>query len=175
MVSSSSPRPSDATVFTLRPTCALAAPSFASFRDGALFWHGFGLDVIPIRPGSKATAVPWDPWVARLSPGSIKSHWRQHPDHEVGFIVGDRIIVFDADSPEALSALHAAEVRCGIEPLLVVGTRRGEHHYYRRDADISAAPSLRDLPPKLDVKTGRAMVVLPPSTGKTIIKLGASK
>ena len=42
-------------------------------------------------------------------------------------------------------------------------------------AGLLALPSARDFPKYLDVKTGRTMVILPPSTGKVIVKMGASQ
>lgn len=76
---------------------------FATPSKAALQWFLFGLDVIPVVPGTKKPAVKWDWWRARLSPTSIRAYWSRHPDHEVGFIVGDYYIVFDADSPKQLS------------------------------------------------------------------------
>lgn len=55
---------------------------------------------------------------------------------------------------------------------MIVKTRKGEHHYYRLAPGTfarSAAFSTDRFPAGIDVKTGRAMVVLPPSTGKEIL------
>ncbi len=150
-------------------------PTWANYRRAALFWFDFGLAVIPIRPGTKATSVRWDPWLADLSRLSINYHWQSYPADELGFIVGDSVVVFDADNAEALAALEAAEVRSGVTPLMVVRTKRGQHHYFRRDAGLLAMPSARDFPACLDVKIKRTMVVLPGSADKTIIKMEVSR
>jgi hypothetical protein len=138
-------------------------------------WFDFGFAVIPIRPGTKATAVKWDPWLTALSRAKIRQHWRNYPVHEVGFIVGDEFLVFDADTPAALVALEAAEVQAGVMPLLINRTKRGQHHFFKRDANALGLPCARYFPKCLDVKTGRTMVVLPPSAGKAVMTMEASR
>ena len=81
------------------------------FRDSAFRWYGFELNVIPVIPGMKRTAVKWNAWIEDFSTTAINDHWILHPDHEVGCIVGDDLIVFDADSPEAIAALVELEQR----------------------------------------------------------------
>ena len=143
----------------------------------ALKLSSFGLTIIPVVPGNKHPAVPWDPWIKKLSPSSIRAHWSHNPDHELGCIVSNLLIVFDADSPSAVAALHSIEARLGIQPALAVGTRRGEHHYFRRPIDVLAKSDshcTEKHPERIDIKTGRAMVVLPPSTGKTVLNCTVS-
>lgn len=157
---------------------ATCMPDFSGqlrYLLAALYWFAFGFQVIPILPGKKRPAVKWDKWLQGLSVDQITEYWRRNRDHEVGFIVGEDIVVFDADSAPALEALKATEARLRIDPLLVVQTTRGEHHYYRLDPSLKGARIGRHLdatPAKLDIKTGRTVVVLPPSTGKTIKRLG---
>lgn len=130
-----------------------------------------GLSPIPIVPGKKQTAVKWDPWQENLSPGKIYQYWSEHPDHEVGCIVGNGLLVLDADTPESVQALAVLEETYDIVPGMVVKTDRGEHHYYRRAPGTYAKTdnhSTEQHPDRIDVKTGRTMVVLPPSTGKQI-------
>ncbi len=144
---------------------------FASYRDAALHWHAFGLQVIPITPGTKKTTVMWDAWLAGLSPWKIIEFWTSHPDHEVGFIVGNDTIVFDADSPESIAALEELEVRFEVTPRLVVTTRKGTHHYYRLAAGTIAKSDshcTQKHPERIDVKALRGMVILAPSPGKSV-------
>ncbi len=141
-----------------------------NFRSAALEWFAFGFSVIPIKPETKTTAMYWDPWLENLSEEKILTHWEKFPNHEVGFIVGDDIIVFDADSLEAIAALTTLEWEHSLIPNLVVKTRRGEHHYFRKASGAFAKTSghgSENPNQKIDVKTGRTMVILPPSTGKT--------
>lgn len=162
------------------PSPPLASPSslitkwgpITEFVSAAMYWLGYNFNVIPIGPASKITAVKWDQWLDSLSPLTIKEYWTEHPDHELGFIVGDDIIVFDADGPESVAALAEIEGSFGMTPKIVVKTSKGEHHYYRRAADTVAksdSHSSEKYPDRLDIKTGRALVVLPPSTGKSIL------
>lgn len=142
------------------------------FLPAAMYWFGYDFNVIPIGPASKITAVKWDHWLDGLSPLTIKDYWTEHPDHELGFIVGDDIIVFDADGPESVAALAEIEASSGMTPKIVVKTSKGEHHYYRRAADTVAksdSHSSEKYPDRLDIKTGRALVILPPSTGKSLL------
>lgn len=150
---------------------------FTNKVEAALFWFRFGFKVIPIIPDTKSTAVKWDEWLDRLSPEKIAEYWKKHPKHEIGFIVGEDIIVFDADSPESIDALAELEARFGVKPMLVVKTAKGKHHYYRRAKGIFAksdAHSTSEYPERIDVKTGRSMVILPPSTGKVILQQDAT-
>ncbi|HQU80819.1 MAG TPA: PriCT-2 domain-containing protein [Azonexus sp.] len=146
-------------------------PSFKHFSEAALHWHQFGFDVIPIVPLLKRPAVKWDAWLEGLSPEKIAAHWAAHPDHEVGFIVGERFLILDADSPASVEALHSLEKEAGIPPLMVVTTKRGEHHYFGREVGTIAKAdsfSTSQYPDCIDVKTGRSLVILPTSTGKTV-------
>lgn len=142
--------------------------------DAALAWHKFGLSVMPIQAKTKVPATPWDAWVSHLSEQSIAAHWQKHPDHQLGFIVGDDIVVFDADSAESIKSLKELEQAHGLTPNLVVTTRRGEHHFFRRDKGSRArtdSHSTEAHPERIDVKTGRSIVVLPPSKDKAILRL----
>ena len=144
---------------------------FLSYLQAAIYWYSFGFAVIPIIPGTKLPAVKWDPWLDALSQETISTYWAENPDHEVGFIVGDDVIVFDADSPKSIAALTLLEKTFNISPCLTVNTSKGQHHYFRRAADTYAksdAHSTEKHPQRIDVKTGRALVILPPSTGKEV-------
>jgi hypothetical protein len=152
-------------------TVATALSECATLVEAALYWFKFGLDVIPIIPYTKLPAVQWDPWLGGLSLEKILDYWSRHPDHEIGFIVGDNLIIFDADSPDAIAALVALERKFEVTPSLVVKTTKGEHHYFRRASGTHAksdSHSTDKHPERIDIKTGRALVILPPSTGKTI-------
>ena len=97
----------------------------------------------------------------------------RHTDHEVGFIVGDGVIVFDADSPESIAALVDLEQKHGPVPRLVVTTPKGQHRYFKRAQGSHAksdSHSTETQPERIDVKAGRALVVLPPSSGRQVEK-----
>ena len=142
------------------------------FLSAALCWYGYGFPVIPVIPGTKQTAVRWDLWLDNLSIAAIRSYWGKHPDHELGFIASDEFIVFDADTPQSVAALHLIEKTFDLAPSLIIETAKGQHHFFRRASGTYAksdSHSTEKHPDRIDVKTGRALVVLPPSTGKTVL------
>lgn len=146
-------------------------PPNNAFLDAALDWFRKGFSVIPIIPGTKRTALKWDPWLDGLSADKIRKHWEAHPDHELGFIVGDGVIVLDADTPMAVAALYQIEEAFDLSPSLIVSTTKGEHHYFQRPKDSVAksdSHSSEKHPERIDVKTGRALIMLPPSPGKEV-------
>jgi len=109
--------------------------TFSSNREATHYWYRFGLDVIPILPGTKKPAVRRDPWLNELGDKTINEYWLLNPDNDVAFIVNESILVLDTDSPEATAALYALEKKYGISPCLIIKTSRGEHHYVRLEAD----------------------------------------
>lgn len=153
----------------ITPATSVALP--VNFGAAALNWHQFGLAVIPLIPHTKRPALTWEPWFDELSPLTITQYWEAHPDHEVAFKVGDDLIVFDTDSPEATVALKKLEQEYSCRPFLVVNTDKGQHHYFRLAKGVFArsdSHSTEIHPERIDVKTGRALITLPPSTGKSV-------
>jgi hypothetical protein len=142
-----------------------------SFLDAAVSLHKAGFNVIPVVPGTKRTAQKWDPWNERLSELSVTAHWRDHPDDEVGCIPGHRLLVLDADGPESVQAVERLLEAHGISCNFVIKTKRGKHFYFMLVSGAFAktcAYSSEQHPDRIDVKHGRSLVVLPPSTGKKI-------
>lgn len=152
---------------------AQRAHAFSSNRTAALFWHDWGLRVCPFLPRSKVPSTRWQPWEQCYSGANVSRHWRAHPHHEVGALVGDDLVVLDADNPQAVERLRALEAQFGIVPMLVVSTTRGVHHYFRRESGstfgTTKASSAVLQGGALDIKTGRTLILLPPSTGKSIV------
>lgn len=146
---------------------------FNGIADAALYWFKFGLMVIPILPHSKQAVMKWDPWLATLSIETIQNHWSQNPLHELACIVGDNLIVLDTDSPAADKALGLIEAAHGCAPMFIVKTKHGYHHYFRKAPGAHAKSDSHHTdtyPDRIDVKTGRGMIVLPPSTDKEIYR-----
>lgn len=141
-------------------------------RAAAFKWFGFGFGVIPLVPGTKQTALKWDPWLDNLSAGNINTHWTENPDHELGFIVSDNLLVLDADSPQSIAALAEIENALDVTPNLTVKTTKGVHHYFKLATGVFAktdSHSTELYPERIDVKARRSMVILPPSTGKEVL------
>jgi len=141
------------------------------FLATAFYWLGFGLHVIPIDDDSKVIAVKTDEWLDGLGTTSIKAYWVEHPDHEVGCIVGNDMITFDANTPEAVTALIELEYRFRMTPKLVISTNNGEHHLYRLAAGTIVKPethSSEKHPDRIDILTGPSAMILPPCAGKSV-------
>ena len=142
-----------------------------TFADAASRWLEFGLQVIPTLPGTKRTALKWDPWLDGLSEDKIRRHWTEHPNNELGFIVGDDVVVLDADTPQAEAALCAIEEACGVEPNRIHRTKRGAHHLLKLAPDVyvkTDSHNTVDHPARIDIKAKRSLVILPPSPGKEV-------
>ena len=147
-----------------------------TLNEAALHWFKFGLQVIPVIPGTKKPAVKWDPWLSDLDIDKIKDHWNRHPNHEIAAIVGGNMVVFDMDTKEADVAMLRLMQQHGLSPLVVVRTTKGSHHYYAVPEGVSIkgdSHSTTDHPERIDVKTGRGAVMLPPSMGKKLLLLQA--
>lgn len=146
-------------------------PTGTDRREWAHYWYDVGFRVIPIIPNEKRSTVKWTPWLADLSSAQIESHWRTHPDHDVGFIVDEGLLVLDADGPESMTALTQIEMEHGAPPLLINKTRRGEHHFFRLAPGTFVKSDAHDteaFPDRLDVKARMSLVILPPSGPREI-------
>lgn len=150
--------------------------------DAALFWFRFGLPVIPLHPETKQPTQSWQKWLDQLSEAVITDHWQKHPEHHLGAIVDERWLVLDADNDQQRGRLVEIESALDTEPNMVVSTRKGVHHWFRRAPGTYARQqsfSTEHEPECIDIKTGRtrtegrSMVVLPPSAGKDVQLLEA--
>lgn len=141
-------------------------------KEGALKLHRMGFAVIPLLPDQKRPPCKWEQWENYQSEQKIIEHWTAHPEHEVGFITDENLIIFDADTKESLEALYFLEKTFEVEPLIKVKTKKGEHHYFRRPDEVMARQggfSSEANPERIDVKTGRSLVVAPPSGNKEFL------
>ena len=131
---------------------------------------GFGFDVAPMLPGTTDLAVDRESWTDGLGPQKIAKHWRDNPDHELACILGDTIIIVQADSPEAIAALAEIETRFEVTPVFVVETDSGEEHYFRRSAGTIVQADSQGTEKHIDhltIMTGQVCVALPPSPGRS--------
>lgn len=143
----------------------------------ALSFYHFGLAVIPVVEGKKYPYVPHDPWLKELNEETITRYWAQHPNADVGCILGDSYIVFDCDSEQAEQAMTAIEERFGIQASLVIKTPRGSHRYYRIAEGAYAksdSHSTEAFPGGIDVRHGRGMAVLVSVDGRKLVRMDFS-
>jgi len=153
---------------------SLPAPNNPSpdFGAAALYYSRAGFTIIPCYPKSKIPAVTHAEWLSDYSEAAIISYWTQHPNHELALIPGDNIVSLDADSPEGIKALDRLEAESGVKSNFVVNTVKGQHRHYRIAKGVyarSSNDSTQDHPDRIDVKTGNSPIMLPPSTGKSIV------
>lgn len=147
-------------------------PSFTEKVDWVLHLAHAGFTVLPVLPDTKTPVAKWVTWEADQSDEHIQSHWKKFPRHDVGLITNSELIVFDADGAQSLLALHNLEQKHGVEPALVVKTRKGEHHYFLRPTNVFARQDSYNTklhPEKIDVKTDRSLVVGPGSANKHVL------
>lgn len=147
------------------------------YKAAAMHAYGFEFDLVPMLPGTTDLAVERESWIDGLSPRKISEHWGKNPDHELGLIVGDDLIVFGADSPESITALAKIEARHELTPMLVVKTNTGEEHYFRRPAGTIVRENSQGTekhPDHLRITTGQSCVTVPPSPGKIFTAIRAN-
>lgn len=153
------------------------APACVTNEDWAHWWLDFGFTPIPASPGTKRSFGPWDDWVSDPSHEKLSRHWGRYPDHDVGIIVGKSLIVFDVDTPESRAKLLEIEQLFGVVPSLIIETRKGEHHYFGLEPGACAKSDSHDSinnPSGIDIRTGRALVMIAPSTDKRILVCDAA-
>lgn len=148
---------------------------FLANLDGALHFQRLGYTIIPIVPGRKKPAAKYELWM-HVPHDAITRHWKAHPEHEVGAILGENQLVLDTDTPQAQAALAEIEKRFGVTASFIVKTKRGFHHHYRLTEGTFAKPDSHDTeeyPDRIDVRAWRNSICLVPSKDKTIYRLDA--
>ena len=146
-------------------------PNFTRKVDWALCLAHAGFTVIPVQADTKTPVAKWVIWESDQSDEHIQKHWNKFPHHDIGIITNEELIVFDADGDQSLKALLDLEKKYGIEPAIVVKTRKGMHHYYLRPKNVLASQdsfSTKLNPEKIDIKTGRSLVIGPGSANKCV-------
>jgi len=149
-----------------------------NFNTDALFWYQYGFKIIPVRRGSEKPATMRGRWFKNLSVRKIHAYWAEHPDHEVGFILGPDMIMFETNNLEYEHSLTELEAFWSMKPKLVVKTAKGVQHYFRCPPDILLSSThplwfTDNTPVNIHVKTSGDLVILPQSRGKSISLLEA--
>ena len=137
----------------------------------ATAWRHFGLDVIPVIFGTTEAAVSAKHWLANQSDSAIDAHWTEHPDHELGFVVGESQIVFRVHDRESEEALVAVMKTFEIWPALSVKSAAGTDFYFCRAKRTSTAPISGPAQRRqghIDILADDTIVLLPPCRGRTV-------
>lgn len=150
----------------------------ADCKNAAHWWYAFGYQVAPMNPATKHTRLEWTPWLDSLQReghAAIDRTFREND--QVCAVVDAGFFILDADTPEAVAALRIIEHQFDLQPNLVVRTRKGEHHHFRKGPCTYAHPdgfNSETHPANIDIRTGRSategrsIIVLPPSSGKVV-------
>jgi putative DNA primase/helicase len=137
--------------------------------DGALARAAEGWRVFPVYPGQKTPAV--DKWhiKATRDPDQIVAWWTENPTCNVGTCIGTETIVVDVDVRDTkVGDQSLARILAEYGPMPPTRVHRtssgGWHYIFRRpgDWDVSQGPLHPDYP-GIDIKTGNAVIILPPS------------
>lgn len=132
-------------------------------QQAALKYIETGLSVIPLKPKDKIPLIPsWVEFQETIAEREqVGEWWRTWPQANIGIITGaiSRILVIDADSPQAAS---------DIKPLLgdlsnvpIVATGKGFHLYYRHGG--KPLPNRAAVREHIDFRGDGGYVVAPPS------------
>lgn len=147
-------------------------------KAAAHWWYVFGFQVAPMDPATKHTRLKWGPWLDSLQRnGHAVIDHAFRDDDALCAIVDASLFILDADTPEAVAELRIIEQQFDQQPNLVVQTRKGEHHYFRKALGTyahSAGFNSKTHPTNIDIRTGRSategrsVIVLPPTPGKVV-------
>lgn len=138
----------------------------------ATSWLAQGYTPMPVMPGEKSPRYKFAQWLDTLSDRSVDVHWSTHNTDEIALHCGKGLVVLDADSQESLQAMLQLEAKHGLEPKMVVNTKKGVHHYFRQSPDLRIKPAGHNTanhPERIDVRCGNGYIIAPPSTGKTLV------
>jgi P4 family phage/plasmid primase-like protien len=136
----------------------------------AKIWLDAGFPIIPasLSDGVKKPLVKFAEIRHELTPQHSLDWLKQCPNATALATTTDNgLFVLDADTPESLEAIYCLEEQYKVSPNLIVSTRNGEHHYFRNAAEVNAISRGFDgkkFPNKIDIKTGKSIVILPPSS-----------
>lgn len=141
-------------------------------KEHAVQWFELGYLVIPVVEGEKKPRVKRDEWLLNLDAQNIERHWTRYPNDEIGLYCSNGLIALDCDSTESLDALHLLEEKHQLEPSFVVKTDRGTHHYFKGFDGLQltqAGYKTEKFPERIDIRSGNAHIIAPPSTGKVLV------
>ena len=146
--------------------------STMSKAKAAQLWYQLGYKVIPLVGGTKITPLRHGPWLEALSAQAIDVCWSTNPTYDIALHCSTGLIVLDADTPESIAALEALEVQHGVVSNLIVQTKKGVHHYYKRPAGLLvkvAGHSTENHPERIDIRCDNGYIVAAPSTDKVVL------
>jgi hypothetical protein len=166
----------------LRPEVAATTnqahkPSAEDVTETANAGIGFGLGVIPLWPGTAQAAVQVKRWLEELDSELVDSHWYKHPEHELGFRVGENMIAFRAKSKKARVAFRGVVKGTGADAKLICDSEDGAVYLFWLPKDTAtelARKSNESHSDQIEILTGDAIVALPPSSAVLKVLQGSN-
>lgn len=140
-----------------------------NISDAEEYWLNFGFYVLPAEITSKAKK----PLVKFANQRNVITtdlcrYWlKESRNHTALMALTDNgLFILDADSPQSIEAVYAIENKFNIKSLFTVKTKNGMHFYYRLADGVIAKSwgySTQSNPLNIDIRTGKSLIVLPPS------------
>ncbi|ACP38612.1 bifunctional DNA primase/polymerase [Saccharolobus islandicus] len=136
--------------------------------EHALFYHTYGLSVIPLKPKEKIPIVEWGEYQKERPSISEIEKWFKDTDNNIAIVCGKvsgNLVVIDFDDTEIYEKFLKEvekdnELSESVNNTWLVETGKGYHIYLRVDND---KPVRTAKLPKIDIKGEGGYVVAPPS------------
>ncbi|MDR5684414.1 MAG: bifunctional DNA primase/polymerase [Armatimonadota bacterium] len=134
-----------------------------AFASDAPAYHAHGLNIVPVVPGTKRSAVAWSRWQhERQTAAEVGELAREYPDGDIAVILGGPGLSLgdlDHDGPAAVASVRAE--RLPLPPTAAFEARRGHHLLYRTTGPLPRTAMLPDLE-----FLGSGLLVVPRSAGR---------
>jgi hypothetical protein len=129
-----------------------------------------GFKVIPLRPNTKFAAIDNWPEKATSDPKIIERYWKNHPDHNIGIVGNEALVILDEDNKPGKnghqSLLQLELNNADLPDTLTSITPTGGKHYFLKvpEGGQPIGNSASKIGEGLDVRGVGGYVVAPGST-----------
>ncbi|BFI76790.1 bifunctional DNA primase/polymerase [Sulfurisphaera ohwakuensis] len=136
--------------------------------DYALFYHSYGLSVIPLKPKEKVPLIEWRRYQQEMPSINEINRWFKDTNNNIAVVCGKisgNLVVIDFDDEQIYTKFieelkNHPELSEVVNNTWLVKTGKGYHIYLRVDND---EPVRTAKLPKIDIKGEGGYVVAPPS------------
>lgn len=137
-------------------------PPDSPVRPDVEYWHGIGLPIIPLQPGSLQPAVnqtDWDP-----TGTNVIEHFDVNPDHLMGAILPKGLFAFEAWDDDVRSSFSLNHLK----PLELIPVPTARGFIYRTDYPAIIERISRNLPDGVGLRReGDIVLMRPPERFKS--------
>lgn len=122
--------------------------------------------IFPVKPNKRPAVTEWKPF-QEGRPGLAKIEQWKKSNYGIAIATGklSNLTVIDADTPEAIAELEAAN-RGKVQIPQVITPTGGRHYYCRYSSELPANDACRGKCKKIDVRSEGGYVVAPPTRAK---------